>query len=185
MLAQDPYTGSFHEVPYPQVPALGQVLYDGLGNPVAGLFDTVRSLVSNIPFVGGLVSNLLPGGAPAAAPLPAAPAATVVVPPAPYVQPAQPPYAQPMPFGPQGPLGVLAPSLMQGGGYPPAGWTTPTLPYTGAPPRRLYLRCSVWPGQPGLVPMNPGQWPSQAQAGATGAIMALRRARRSRYRRRR
>lgn len=45
-------------------------------------------------------------------------------------------------------------------GYPPApsrarqpvGWVTPTHPYIGARPRRLYLRCSVWPGPKGLVP---------------------------------
>jgi hypothetical protein len=34
----------------------------------------------------------------------------------------------------------------------PVGWITPALPFTGKRPRRLYLRCSVWPGPKGLVP---------------------------------
>ncbi len=35
---------------------------------------------------------------------------------------------------------------------PGIGWVTPALPYTGTMPRRMYLRCSVWPGPPGMVP---------------------------------
>lgn len=35
---------------------------------------------------------------------------------------------------------------------PPVGWVTPALPFTGAQPRRLYMRCSVWPAPAGLVP---------------------------------
>ena len=39
-----------------------------------------------------------------------------------------------------------------GGGGPPPGWHQ-----GGTPPhRRVYLRCSVWPGPPGLVPINAG-----------------------------
>ena len=34
----------------------------------------------------------------------------------------------------------------------PTGWIRPPLPYTGLGPRRLYMRCSVWPGPRGLVP---------------------------------
>ena len=34
----------------------------------------------------------------------------------------------------------------------PVGWVSPALPYTGAAPRRLYMRCSVWPQRAGLVP---------------------------------
>jgi hypothetical protein len=44
------------------------------------------------------------------------------------------------------------------------GWTTPALPYTGPQPRRLYMRCSVWPGQSGLVPLEPGTWPTPQPA---------------------
>jgi hypothetical protein len=35
---------------------------------------------------------------------------------------------------------------------PPPGWVAPAAPYAGPRPRRLYMRCSVWRGQPGLVP---------------------------------
>jgi hypothetical protein len=41
----------------------------------------------------------------------------------------------------------------------PVGWVSPTLPYTGTAPRRLYLRCSVWPGRAGLVPAFAAQGP--------------------------
>jgi hypothetical protein len=180
MLAQDPFTGNVHEVPYPQVPGFGQVLYDGLGNPVGGLFDSllspIKSLVGNIPIVGGLVNSLLPGGAP--------PPAAMVPPPPVYAQPSPypSPYAQP-PFASM--LSNLMPRMPLRRCVPPVGWTTPALPYTGTAPRRLYLRCSVWPGQSGLVPVNPGQWgqtAAAAQAGATGAMMAMRH---RRHRRRR
>ncbi|SRR6266545_584382 len=180
MLAQDPFTGNLHEVPYPQVPGFGQVLYDGLGNPVGGLFDSllspIKSLVGNLPIVGGLVNSLLPGGAPPAA---------MVAPPPPYAQPS--PFPSPFLPSPSGMLSNLLPSRMPlRRCVPPVGWTTPALPYTGTAPRRLYLRCSVWPGQSGLVPVNPGQWPqTAAQAGATGAMMAMRGRRHGRGRRRR
>ena len=182
MLAQDPFTGNLHDVPYPQVPGFGSVLYDGLGNPVGGLFDSllspIRSIVGNLPVVGGLFNSLLPGGAPAP-------------PPPPIIAPAAPAYAQPAPYGStayvQPPMGgpfsnLFPPRLPFRRCGPPMGWTTSALPYTTAP-RRLYLRCSVWPGQAGMVPVNPGQWPqTMAQAGAAGAMMAMRR-RRGRRRR--
>jgi hypothetical protein len=52
---------------------------------------------------------------------------------------------------------------------PPVGWVTPALPYTGPGPRRLYMRCSVWPGPAGLVPEAPGQWPGLPGMPAPGA----------------
>ena len=163
--------GGAPAMPAPAVPAapasLGQVVYDGLGNPVGmlpGLFDPIRSVVSNIPIVGGLVSNLLPGSSPAQA-VPAAPA--VVAPPALST------YARPYPFRRCA---------------TPVGWTTPALPYTGNAPRRLYLRCSVWPGQSGMVPTQPGTWgltPQQATAQAAAAQAAARGFGRRRHHRRR
>jgi hypothetical protein len=48
-------------------------------------------------------------------------------------------------------------------GYP-VGWVSPVLPYTGMQPRRLYLRCSVWPHRAGLVP----QFANQMQPGMPG-----------------
>jgi hypothetical protein len=56
---------------------------------------------------------------------------------------------------------------------PPVGWVTPALPFTGAQPRRLYMRCSVWPAPAGLVPQfanQPGQFPGMpGMPGAPGA----------------
>ena len=62
--------------------------------------------------------------------------------PMPYPRPGM-PYPQPgMPYGPR-PM-FRAPA--------PVGWVTPALPFTGTRPRRLYMRCSVWPGASGMVP---------------------------------
>lgn len=41
----------------------------------------------------------------------------------------------------------------------PVGWVTPALPYTGRLPRRMYLRCSMWPGPTGMVPAYAAQGP--------------------------
>ncbi|MBZ5701872.1 MAG: hypothetical protein LAN84_08490 [Acidobacteriia bacterium] len=75
---------------------------------------------------------------------------------------------------------------------PPVGWTTPALPYTGPHPRRLYMRCSVWPGPAGLVPVAPGQWPgapgmpgAPGGPGAPGMPGGGMRRRHMRFRRRR
>jgi hypothetical protein len=56
-------------------------------------------------------------------------------------------------------------------GYPPptpAGWVRPALPFTGRQPRRMYLRCSVWPAPPGLVPQFATQPPVPGMPGAPG-----------------
>ena len=67
----------------------------------------------------------------------------------------------------------------------PVGWTTPALPYTGPAPRRMYLRCAVWPGPSGLVPTQPGTWgPTPDQAAAQAAAMGFGRRRRRHGRRR-
>src|SRR5713226_793940 len=144
MFAQDTVTGELHEVPDYQIygTPYGAEVLDGLGNPV-GEFDFLKNLVSNIPIVGPLVSGLLPGGSPAA---PTPPAALPVVPPPPFPQ---------LPFGGQPFPQPFSPFLPP----TPPGWMQPAFPYTGAQPRRVYMRCSVWPGQPGLVPTAPGAWP--------------------------
>src|SRR5437867_2681191 len=88
MLVQDTLTGYFHEVPdgqlyetgygeYPDQIGEGQVVYDGLGNPVGFLpfIPAIASLAaralpavaSALPGVTNLVRGLLPGGAPAQA----------------------------------------------------------------------------------------------------------------------
>src|SRR4051812_35546232 len=48
---------------------------------------------------------------------------------------------------------------------PPVGWVTAALPYTGVQPRRMYLRCSAWPGPAGMVPAMPMQQPNAPGAG--------------------
>ena len=72
--------------------------------------------------------------------------------PPPGPEAAEPPPMEPSPAAapPMGPPPVLRRVA------PPVGWITPALPFTGRQPRRLYLRCSVWPGQAGLVPIAAG-----------------------------
>jgi len=151
MIVQDSQTGALHEVP-DQFSGYGdygeQVVYDGLGNPVgqlSGIFDDigkfVKGAVSAIPVVGPLVSGLLPGGA-AAPPIPSLPQLPLPT----GLLPGLPPWFRPM-----------SPP-MPAPGFPafrppwPAGWVRPPLPYTGLGPKRLYMRCAVWPGPRGLVP---------------------------------
>jgi|SRR5882672_2422936 len=102
MLVQDSLTGYFHEVPdhnvagYGGYGGYGQVVYDGLGNPVGigwnpldvigKVVNVVKGVASNIPIVGGMVSNQIPG--------------TSMPPPTPYPypQPQPYPYPQPQPY---------------------------------------------------------------------------------------
>jgi hypothetical protein len=209
MLAQDPLTGYFHEVPdtlydygyaeYPEV-AEAPVVYDGLGYPVGlpflapiaaaagpliakaagalapmaaravgGLIPQAANLVRGIlPQAGGLIRRLLPGGVPAPG-LPALPRPPI---------PGLPGLQFPRPMGPR-PF-FRAP--------PPVGWVTPALPFTGTRPRRMYLRCAVWPGPAGLVPAFatqpvPGvQVPGVPGLPAPGAVPVRVRRRRRRRR---
>ena len=227
MLYQD-RLGMFYEIPDGQVyglgyadphgPGDGQVLYDGLGNPVGGWFDSIANAVGGLvgkalPMVssfipgGSLISQALPaiaqGMAPGApTPAPVAPAAPGPMVPAPLpfaggMPPGSFPGAmQPMPGAfPGGP--GMPPGMMPGmPGMPmprpwPLGWVRPPLPYTGLGPRRLYMRCAVWPGPEGLVPAIAAQAPAaQAQAAGmaaaqTAASMMRTVMRRHHYRRRR
>jgi hypothetical protein len=99
----------------------GQVVYDGLGNPV-GLLPGLLSLFNR----GGGQQPPLPPSLLAALPM-------------------------------------LARANMPFRRFaPPVGWVTPALPYTGRQPRRVYLRCSAWPGPSGMVPayaVQPGGAP--------------------------
>ncbi len=138
---------------YAEAEPIGKVVYDGFGNPVGfSPFDIIR----NIPIVGGLVSNLLPGGGAQPAP-----------PPPPFIPPPLPP----MPYAPGFPPG--APQFPSPFPFPgrlptpwPLGWSRRPLPYTGLGPRRLYMRCAVWPGPQGLVPEYAAQMMPQQQAQA-------------------
>jgi hypothetical protein len=202
MHMQDQY-GYVHDVPDSQV---GEVVYDGLGNPLgflqflAPFLPAISSAISGaLPKIGGALSSLVGGGggggavpaAPGAPGLPGLPSpfaaaalpamgglaagalpallpgllgnlfggggGAAVPPPPPGVLGA-PAYGQPMTFAPP-PMGVPYGSMRRCG--TPVGWTTSALPYTGTQPRRMYMRCSVWPGQSGLVPVAPGVWPPQ------------------------
>jgi len=167
MLARDSF-GYVHDIPdtrFSQMP----VVVDGLGNPVGQLGDffdflkpvvgaitnpigtiaqaagnilpAVGNILNPLQAVGNIVGGLLPGQAP----------------PAPQAAPGfVPPPGMPLPF-------PGAPGVMPAGVPPapwPLGWHHPTLPYTGLGPQRMYMRCAVWPGPAGLVPIAPG--PGQA-----------------------
>ena len=63
MIVQDSQTGALHQVPdhLSGYGDYGEVVYDGLGNPVgrlSGIFDTIRNAV-------GSVAKAIPGVAPA------------------------------------------------------------------------------------------------------------------------
>lgn len=194
MLYQD-RLGMLYEIPdgqqaygpgYADSPGVeeGQILYDGLGNPVgAWPFDSIAKAV------GGLVGKALPAIAPylpvpgaslMASSLPAfaqgmAPGAPAPVAPPGY-SPMRMPYPgamQPMPGMPGGMMPAGPGRQMQ---VPmmrpwPQGWVRPPLPYTGLGPQRLYLRCAVWPGPQGLVPAIAAQAPA-APAQAAGVAAA-------------
>lgn len=172
MLAQDPVTGQLYQVPDHQPYRMGyakapMIIYDGLGNPVAGFWDDVRSgLTSLAKTVVPAVASAIPGIGPAvaaAAPIvsslltPSAPTPAAVPPPMPAAAPFLPPFLQAA-------MGAMAPPMPSPFPFPsftprpfcrapqPVGWVTPALPYTGMSPRRLYLSCEAWPGQAGLVP---------------------------------
>jgi hypothetical protein len=158
MVVQDALTGYVHEAPelgYAEAPeGYGQMAYDGFGNPV------------------GLVGEL---------PLPFPWARRTVWSPLlrRYVQmtwsPGQRRWIQ-APFQPGPPGGLPFRPL-------PSGWIRPQLPYTGLGPRRLYMRCAVWPGPRGLVPAEAAAM--QPQPGMPGSGSAPGRRGRRRMRRRR
>jgi hypothetical protein len=169
MLVQDQYSGYVHEVP-DQLYGLGE-MYDGLGNPLglpflsalaplaSSVLPAIAPIVSRIPGVGNLV-----GGALQNVSRLAQGAGNVVG------QAAQ------LPFNVAGQAianlpGMLAPRppaapLPLPGSMPrpwPSGWIRPSLPYTGLGPRRLYMRCAVWPGPRDLVPGHAANMPPGAQ----------------------
>jgi hypothetical protein len=155
MMVQDQYSGYVHAVPdEPMNYGIGKVLYDGLGNPVGwNPFETISRVVA-APF--NLVRSAVRGFTSPGAAAPA-------VPQAPY-QPA-PPYPPQSPYPPGSPY---APPPYGGPQQPPPGWIQPPLPYTGLGPRRLYMRCAVWPGPQGLVPGYAASMPPGTQPGFPG-----------------
>ena len=197
MLVQDTLTGAVHEVPEsqlyeadygesPERMAEGQILYDGLGNPVGFSFlkrafraaTKLAPLASLLPVPGaGLLTQAaqraLPGVIRQLAP--AARRLQRVLPPSVVQQFA--PVAQAF----QQAIPAAAPLASVGGFYgeavpvqpmpaqplqPPPGWIPRPSPYQGTKGRRIYLRCVSWRGPKGLVPAI------AAQAQPTPAVVA-------------
>ena len=163
MMVQDQFSGNVHEVPdAPASYGVGGVLYDGLGNPVGwNPFSALRRVVS-APL--NLVRSAVQGVSSLTNPQ----AGGAVFPQPPY-QPASPyqpsPYQTPPGYPPPSPYGPPAYGAPR---PPPLGWINPPLPYTGLGPRRLYMRCAVWPGPQGLVPGYAANMPPGAQPGVPG-----------------
>src|SRR5262249_51175428 len=153
-----------------------QVVYDGLGNPIGALpflAAALPALSSALPAIGGLVSKALPAVSsmlgPAGQVLQRIPGVGQAL--SSIMGGGQVPSPIP-PLPAVGPIGQAVSSIMGGGQVPspsaiiggmaarfpafrppwPLGWIRPQLPYTGLGPRRLYMRCAVWPGPRGLVP---------------------------------
>jgi hypothetical protein len=162
----------------PGTEEMGEVAYDGLGNPV-GFFNPFKAIGQAVrgisratglpvpglalPFAAGLLQRLA-GQRRAIQQLQMA------------GRPVPPALMQSF----QNISTQLQWARMPGQRWP-LGWRRPPLPYTGLGPRRLYMRCAVWPGPKGLVPAHAAQMP----AAAIQQMAAQRAAGMSRHRRRR
>ena len=191
--------GAYGDIPQ------GQVVYDGFGNPVgwAPLANIARTVASTVaPMAQQAIRTIAPLAQQAASAITAGPAAmaTTLNPLArvaanmitaapnqiantlnpiaqaagqalqnvgPALQSMIPQGAPPMPPMPLPALRV------------PPGWVRPAVPFTGRQPVRAYMRCSVWPGPAGFVPVSANQpVPAAAAPGAPVAPAPLRRRRR-------
>jgi hypothetical protein len=161
---QDQYSG-YSYPGYAETEPLGEQVYDGFGNPL-GEIPIVSDIVRG---VGRAVGGLIPGlpGLPGLPGFPGAAQPSVAFPQFPGA-----PYPRPFPF-------FRRPW--------PLGWQRPQLPYTGLGPRRLYMRCAVWPGPSGLVPAfaQTAQAAALQQAAQMAALQAAGMGRRRRRHRRR
>jgi hypothetical protein len=185
MLVHDQYSGYIHEVP-DQLYGLGEV-YDGLGNPLglpflsalaplaSAVLPRLAPIVSRIPGVGSLVGGALQNvgrlaqgagnvvGQAAQLPFNIAGQGISATGQAIANLPSTPGFAPPLPAAPfPQPLPGAAP------GPWPLGWIRPSLPYTGLGPRRLYMRCAVWPGPRDLVPGHAANMPPGTQPAMPG-----------------
>ena len=178
MLYQDTLTGMLHEVPDSQVGwglaedpyGVGEV-YDGLGQPLGWGFKSLGRLIKKVAPIamsmspyGQIVSRALPIARRALGPVLASTGQALRQQSmrqfAPPVAPIAPPQLSGFagPFAEVAPVAVPAPTAVPPmapmGQRLPAGWRRPPVPYTGPRARRVYLRCSAWPGPRGLVPVN-------------------------------
>lgn len=143
MMYQHPYLGYISEIPdqelsygyvgeapgdyfaeYPEEIGQGQVVYDALGNPVGIIPGLIRAATNILPSIARGVTSLFRRGGPQA-------------PPAQPITPPLPP--------------AMSRLLSQ---IRPPGWIRPPVPFTGLRPRRVYMRCLMWPGQRGLIPAS-------------------------------
>ena len=200
MLVQDTLTGAVHEVPEsqlyeadyaesPEQMAEGQMLYDGLGNPVGFSFlkrafraaTRLAPLASLLPVPGaGLLTQVAQRALPGIIRQlgPAAQRLQRVLPPgvvqqfAPVAQAFQqavpaaaPPgtvggfYGEAVPAPPIPAQPMPAPPMPAQALQPPPGWIPRPSPYLGRKGRRIYLRCVSWRGPKGLVPAVAAQAP--------------------------
>lgn len=224
MLYQDTLTGMLHEVPDSQVNGWGlaedpygvgegQVVYDGLGNPLGWGF--LKKLVKKAaPFAtsmlgpyGQIIKHALPVVRRALAPTAQAmrqQALQQLAQTQPVPQQAQPQLAgvavglprqgmysrmpmSPVPFRPPMSAVPFRPGMSPVPMRPPwpAGWRRPQGPNMGPQSRRLYMRCSVWRGPGGLVPVNAVAVATPPAAAAVAPPAAARAPRRYRGRGRR
>jgi hypothetical protein len=155
MLVQDTLTGAVHEVPEsqlyeadyaesPEQMAEGQILYDGLGNPVGFSFlkrlakRALRAATQLAP-----VASLLP-----------VPGAGFLTQAAQRVLPGVISKLGDGSYGEAVPVQPMSAQPLQ-----PPGWIPRPSPYRGTKGRRVYLRCLLWRGPKGLVPAVAAQTP--------------------------
>ena len=208
MLYEDPVTGALHEVPDSQVGwgyaedpySMGEVVYDGLGNPVGFSFRKAfgKLVKKAVPFAtsmlgpyGQIINRALPmvrqalGPVAQRAALAARQQALQQLSGFAEAAPVAPMQVAPVAVAPP-PGAAMAPMAARRPGH----WVRPPVPYTGMRGRRLYLRCAAWPGPQGLVPANAAQGAgAPIQPGPTTVVTppaaaAPRGYGRSRYRRR-
>ena len=191
MLVQDTLTGAVHDVAAnqlyeadyaesPEQMAEGQILYDGLGNPVGFSFlkrafrgvSKLAPLASLLPVPGAalltqVAQRALPGVISQLAPT--ARSLQRVLPPGVVQQfaPVAQAFQQATPavaaspesiegyYGEAMPMRPMAALPLR----PPPGWIPRPSPYLGTKGRRVYLRCALWRGPKGLVPAIAAQTP--------------------------
>ena len=170
---------------------MGEVVYDGFGNPVGFSFKKLIRKGLSVAKRFAPLASLLP--IPGAGLLPQAiQAAQRLVPVAARFSPAAQILRRALPAGVVQQFAPVAQAFQQaprediGGFYgeavpiargplmrpPPPGWIRRPVPYQGKRGRRVYLRCVAWPGPRGLVPVSAAQAPAVAAA-APGAAAAI------------
>jgi len=155
-----------HEVPDSQVGwgfaedpyAVGEA-YDGLGYPLGWGFKSLKGLIKRVAPIamsmspyGQIISKALPIARRALAPVLASTGQALRQQAMQQLAPVPPQLSGVAAVAPGAP--IVAQPVPRVGQRLPVGWRRPPVPYTGLRPRRVYLRCSAWPGPRGLVPVS-------------------------------